>query len=300
MGLAKGMVRIINLMRNSYYKIIAFLPTKCVLHIEHLRAYKRILNLKEPKYFGEKIQWLKFYGNLGEYFKYVDKYEVRKYVAQKVGEKYLNELIGVFNTAEEIDFSKLPCKFVIKATHGSKYNLICKDKKHLDIENAKLIMNKWLVEDYSKLKREPQYSKIKPKLICETLLEDENGELKNYRIFCFDGKPKFIQPDLVTDSIISWNIFDVKWNKMDFYTPGYSISNKEILKPENLGEMLDIAKRLSEDFPFVRVDLYSVKNRVLFGELTYTPESGSKPFLPIKRDLEIASWINLEKYLKTE
>jgi uncharacterized protein YlbG (UPF0298 family) len=287
-------------MRNVYYKLLSTLPDKGALYIEHLRTYKRILNLRRPRYYGEKIQWMKLYGNLEEYRDYVDKFEVRKFIAKKIGESYLNELYGVYNLPEEIDFSQLPNKFVLKATHGSKLNLICIDKNKLNIEVAKGEMKKWLKVDFSKLKREPQYSKIKPRIICEKYLDDGTSELRDYKVFCFNGKPKMIEVISNRSTNLTCEQFDCNWVKFDVYQKEYSSTKQSTMKPDCLKEMLEVSQKLSSGIPFVRVDLYIVDNKIIFGELTFTPSGGSEAYLPLERDLEIASWINLEKYLKTE
>ena len=135
------------ILRRIYYSIIKFLPAKFVINIENILSYKRLFNKDTPQYFGEKIQWLKLYGNLEQYTDLVDKYKVREYIAKEIGEEYLIPLINIYNTPEEIDYNKLPNSFVLKVNHGSGYNIIVKDKSKIDISKINNQLNKWLKED---------------------------------------------------------------------------------------------------------------------------------------------------------
>lgn len=284
------------LLRTIYHKFLMVLPTRMVLELEHIRVYGKTLNLKEPMYYGEKIQWLKLYGNLQRYSQYVDKYEVRPYVAEKIGDKYLNELIGVYDDIEQINFDRLPDRFVLKVTHGSGYNIICKDKKNLNVQSVKNKLTKWLKEDYSNIKKEAQYSTVKPRIICEKYIEDGNDDLTDYKIFCFEGEPEFILVNSAISLDKTQDYFDKNWNRLNLSRKGYKWSKNNDSKPNCLIEMLDVAKKLSAEFPFVRVDLYVVEDKIIFGELTFTPAGGSSLFEPIEEDIKIASKINLDLY----
>ena len=179
------------ILRIIYYKILSFLPAKIVINIENIKAYRRLFNKKDVKYFGEKIQYLKLYGNLEKYNEYVDKYLVRKYVSNKIGEKYLIPLIGNYSIPEEIYYPNFPQKFVLKLNHGSGYNIIIKEKKKINTKKINKKLNKWLKEDYYKIKKEYQYKNVKKKIICEEFISDKNNELLDYKFFCFNGKIPF-------------------------------------------------------------------------------------------------------------
>lgn len=280
-----------------YRKFFRYLPFKSAIYIDFIRTQKKIPNLKKPKTFPEKIQWIKFNGNLNKYKDLVDKYSVREYIKNKIGIEYLNEIYGIYDNAEQIDFEILPNKFVIKLNNGSGYNFICKDKKSLDKKDLINKLNKWIKIDFYKEHKEVQYKGIESKLLIEKYMEDETGELRDYKVFCFDGKPKFIQVDTSRFTNHFQDMYDIQWNKINL-TFGYKSSNYIVEKPDKLKEMLYLSEKLSKDIPFVRVDFYYVNNKIYFGELTFTPQNGLISFEPKEKDLEIANMINLEKYLE--
>ena len=280
-------------LRQLYYKIISLLPDKLVINIENLMAYKKLVSKENPKYFGEKIQWLKMYGNLEKYNDYVDKYKVREYIKQKVGEEYLIPILGVYDTPDEIDYSKLPNQFVLKENHGSGYNIIVKDKDKLDINRTNKTLKKWLKEDYYKIKKEYQYKNVNKKIICEKFICDRNFQLLDYKFFCFDGKPLFVKVDFDRFTEHKVNFYDMNWKLLELGERGLKKYNKKISKPNNFEQMVKIAQKLSEDFQFVRVDLYNVDGKIYFGELTFTPASGRHPFEPLNKDLEISERVKI-------
>lgn len=277
-----------------YKKILRIFPEKMAVRIDYFRATGRILNLKRPIRFGEKIQWLKFYGDLERYTHLVDKYEVRKYIEDKIGKKYLNELYGIYANADEINFDELPQKFVLKATHGSGDNIIYNGNGYIDINKIRKVLNKSVKENFYYQCREPQYKNIKPRIICERYLEDEEGKLKDYKFFCFNGKVEFIE--VIYDRFYNLKkvFYDTDWNKLNLFPKRNRDIN--IKKPENLKEMIEVAQILSEEFHFVRVDLYSIKDKIYFGELTFTPGSGYTPFEPISEEIRIGDMLNLKRY----
>lgn len=284
------------ILKNTYRFILKRLPIKIVVYIENLRAYKRIIDLNNPLYFGEKIQWMKVYGNLERYGNLVDKYKVREYVSEKIGEKYLIKLIDVYDDVDSIDFDKLPNKFVLKGNHGSGYNIICSDKEELNMAKTKKKLNKWIREDYSEIKKEPQYKNVNRKIVCEEFLNDTNGQLLDYKFFCFDGKAEFIEVDFDRFGKHKMNFYDLNWNLMNIKKGKYDICDSNLQKPSNLKEMIDIANRLSQDLPFARIDLYLVDGKIYFGEITLTPAGGVTGFNPIEKDIEYSNKIILEKY----
>lgn len=284
-------------LKKIYRFIIKRLPAKLVLNIENLRGYKRLLKKNRIEYFGEKIQWIKLYGNLETYKDLVDKYRVREYVEKKIGKKYLTEIIKVYSSTNEINFEELPDRFVLKLNTGSGYNIICKDKEKINRKKVIKQLNNWLKEDYFKIKKEPQYKNIEKKIICEKYMENKKGELLDYKLFCFNGKAEFIEVDFDRFENHAMNFYDLKWNLMDLKKGKYPNYSGKLEKPENLNEMIEVAEKLSEELPFARIDLYDVDNKIYFGEITLTPAGGLTPFIPLDKDLLYAKKIKLEKYL---
>lgn len=285
-------------LKKIYRAIIKRLPTKIVLNIDNLRGYKRLLKKDRIEYFGEKIQWIKMHGNLEKYRNLVDKYKVREFVKQKIGEKYLTEILGVYKSTDEIDFDKLPKKFVLKLNTGSGYNIICTDKEKLNKRKTIKQLNKWLKEDYSKIKKEPQYKNIDKKIICEKYMEDKEENLLDYKFFCFSGKVEFIEVDFDRFKNHAMNFYDTKWKLLDLKKGKYPNYLGKLEKPINLDEMINIAEKLSCDLPFARIDLYDVDNKIYFGEITLTPAGGLTPFIPLSQDKKYAQKIDLKKYKK--
>jgi hypothetical protein len=232
-------------------------------------------NLNDPKEFMEKILWLKLYHYTENYGKYVDKFEVRNYIEEKIGEKYLNELIGVYSSASEINFNELPNQFVIKGTHGSGYNIIVKDKNELNITRTKKQINKFLSQNYYHKFRESIYKNVKPRIIIEKYISEiDNDSLIDYKFHCFHGQPKYVFVQKNKSENISKCFYDLNWNRVlpEKFIPAFSNSN--FTKPDNFEEMIQIAQKLSEGFIFLRVDLYSIGNKIIFGELTFFSNAG--------------------------
>ena len=259
-----------NYLRNIYWFILKILPINIVIQIENLFTYKRFFKNDRAEYFGEKIQWLKLYGNLEKYTNYVDKYKVRDYIKKKIGDDYLIPLLGVYDKVEDIPYNDLPAKFVIKGNHGSGYNLIIKEKEKTDFNKIKRILNKWLNEDYSKIKKENQYSHVQRKIIIEQYMSDKNDELIDYKFFCFNGKPEFVKVDFDRYTNHKANFYDMNWKLLDIKEKGYDNFEGEVSKPEEFEKMIEISKKLCEDFSFVRVDLYNLDGKIFFGELTFS------------------------------
>lgn len=278
-------------LRKIYYSILKFLPSKLVVNIENLRTYHRFLNKKNLEYFGEKIQWLKLYGYLEKYNNYVDKYLVRKFIKETIGEKYLIPLIDVYDNVNEINYDKLPNEFVFKLNHGSGYNIIVRDLKKENFVSINKKLKIWMKEDYYKIKKEYQYKNVKKKIICEKLISDSNGELLDYKFFCFDGKAEFVKVDFDRFGDHKVNFYDNNWKLIDMKETGYENYKIDCKKPQNFDKMLEIAEKLSKNFQFVRVDLYNVDGKIYFGELTFTPASGKHSFTPLDKDRKIAERI---------
>lgn len=259
------------------------------------------LNLKDPKTFNEKLQWLKLYYYDSELKKLVDKYEVRKIIEKKIGNEYLIPLLGgPWEKFEDIDFSDLPDSFVLKTTHDSGGVVICRDKETFEMSKAKEKINEHLKRKFFWLGREWTYKNIQPRIIAEKFMLDETGvELKDYKIFCFNGVPKVIQVDIGRFSDHRRNFYSTEWDYLGFTTNIHKNDpNIHIKKPEKLTKMLDIAMELSKDIPHVRVDLYYTADKIYFGEMTFFHGSGFEKFSPDKWDLILGEALELPKTMK--
>lgn len=251
------------------------------------------LDLENPKTYNEKLQWIKLYYKEKLIPKLVDKYSVREFVARRGLENILNEIYWYGFNPSEIPYEELPEKFVIKATHGSGFNLICNDKRQINPKKINSILEKWLNTDFIPAYGEWFYGIEKPRIIIEKYLEDVNGNIpEDYKIFCFDGEPKYIIVDTDRYSNHKRNIYDLEWNFYNDYTMGFP-NDKPIQKPEQLDLMLEYARILSKGFPHVRVDLYALDSQIYFGEMTFTNGSGFDRIKPDKFDIELGNLIKL-------
>ena len=262
---------------------------------------KEKLNLKQPKTFNEKLQWLKlyYYPNNDLVIKCADKYRVREYIKDKGYEDTLVPLIAVWDNTDDIDWNKLPKKFVLKCNHGCAYNLICNDKEKFDKQNAEKQLDKWLKEDFGAFNIELHYSKIKQhKIICEEFLGEN---LLDYKFFCFNGKTKFVyvSSDLIHDRQAKIGFFNLDGSKMELQRDDYE-NISSIKLPSFYNQMVDMASDLCKDFPFVRVDFFVTKNKYYFAELTFTPSACMMPFNPKKVDLEWGNLLNISNLIGNE
>mgnify|MGYP000925372840 CR=1 FL=1 len=276
------------------FKIFRILPDDVFLKIKFWLKMGKKLDLKNPKTFNEKLQWLKLYDRKPEYTPMVDKYQVRRYVADTIGEGHLIPLLGVYESFEQIDFKKLPSQFVLKCTHDSGGIILCKDKNKLNIKAARRKINKCLKRNFYYVGREWPYKNVKPRIICEKYMVDESGtELKDYKIFCFNGLPKIIQVDFDRFKAHKKNLYDTNWNYIPVSYNYQTDPSIIIKKPGNLEDMLKFAKILARSYPFVRVDFYSIYNELYFGEITFYPASGFGKFTPEKYDYILGDWLKL-------
>jgi len=279
-----------------------WMPDKMYLKIAMSQSLGYKINIDDPHTFNEKLQWLKLYDRKPIYTKLVDKYEVRSYVAEKLGEEYLVPLVGgPWNSVEEIDFDLLPNEFVLKTTHDSGGVVICRDKQSFDIEAAKAMLSKRLKQNFFWGGREWPYKNVQPRIIAEKYLVDENyAELRDYKFYCFGGEAKVMF--IVTDRMeknepTKFTFFDMDFNKLPFEQPGPS-DKRDMEKPRAFEEMKALARKLSQGFPQVRVDLYDVNGKIYFGELTFFDSSGGEHFEPHEWDEILGSWIELPEKTK--
>ena len=265
--------------RDTYRKLMAVISTfspRTTSKIYYRTKLKKKLNLDNPVTFNEKLMWLKHnkYENDDLIVRCADKYRVREYIKECGCEELLNELIGVYDNAKEIDFDKLPDKFVLKCNNAAGYNIICEDKKKLDIEKTRKQLNKWLKSNYWKFVAEMQYKKIDKKIVCEKYLDSKDGNaIEDYKIYCFNGKPKFCMVCIGRNlGRPKYYIMDRNWSLMRINPTGINApENFTIPKPKCIDQMYQYAEKLSKPFIFVRVDFYDYNDKPIFGELTFTP-----------------------------
>lgn len=267
------------------------------------RLYKanrgKTLDLENPRTFNEKLQWMKLYDHNPLYTVTSDKYAVRDYVKEKIGEEYLVPLIGVWDSPDDIDFDALPEQFVLKCNHNSGIGMcICKDKSKLDIEKVKKNLQKGLDQDFFLSCREWQYKNIKRRIICEEFLSElDKGDLVNYKIYCFDGEPKFFH---ISGNMAAHDhgkarlsFLSLDWEPLPFCREDYPTYEVLPEEPVNKDKMLELSRILSADFNFMRVDLYEINGKIYFSELTLDPCGGYNPFQPEEWDLKIGEMLTL-------
>lgn len=280
----------------QFEKIAPFVPDKLYLHIKYYLSMGKVLHLNNPQTFNEKIQWLKLYGRRPIDTILSDKYAVKEFIAKTIGSQYVIPLLGVWDRFEDIDFDKLPNQFVLKCTHDSGGIVVCKDKSTLDVEGARVLLTKGLKHDYYVYSREKAYKNIPRKIIAEEYKEDSiTKELRDYKFFCFDGVPKifFVASDRQNkEEETKFDFFDMEYNHLPF-TNGHPNSDVLPQKPLRFEEMKELAAKLSQGIPHVRVDFYEVNGQVFFGEMTYSHWGGMTPFNPEEWDRTIGGWIQL-------
>jgi|LSQX01.1.fsa_nt_gb hypothetical protein len=294
----ESIVKFYDGVKSVYYKYLV--SDEQLIRRKFKKRLGREVNLKNPVKYNDKIQWLKLNWYDPTATKCADKYEVREIIKEKIGEKYLNELIAVYESVEEIDIAKLPDKFVLKGTHGSGFNIICKDKSKMNWDEEFKKMRRWLRTNYYLQNREWVYKHIKPRIICEKYLVGEDGGLpKDYKFFCFDGIPKFMFLASDRGEETKFDFYDLDWNKIPV-SQYYPNSNYQNPRPEKLNEMIELAKELSEGFPHARVDFYVNNSNIIFGEITFFHFSGTKRFVPGKYDKIFGEYIDLSKIINKE
>lgn len=284
------------------YNISPILASKVLF----LFSMKKRLNLKNPKTFNEKIQWLKLYWQDPRVAKCADKYDLREYVESCGLEELLNPIYGIYTDVNNIDFDKLPKKFALKGTHGCGYNLICTDKEKLNINETREIAKRWMKSRYAYVAAEIQYDKMTPKIIIEKFIDGIDGNVvTDYKIFCFNGKPTIT---MVCEGrgecerakyYFYDNFWEVKPYNKDSTELIKSGRKKHADKPKSFDNMIKYAEILSKPFPFVRVDFYDVNGKPILGEMTFTPCGGIDSRLNPEVDILMGNLINLpDKYIK--
>lgn len=289
-------------LRHKILKLLLFIPDKLMLRMQYGIKLRRNINLSDPKRFTEKLQLYKLYYRNPVLPVCVDKYRVREFIKEKGLEASLPLLYGVYEKGEDIDFDKLPERFVIKTNDGTGGNniIICRDKKELDIPSTVKKLDSWLDLKSVNAGREWAYTGIpKSVIIIEEYLENsENPDagLEDYKIFCFDGEPYCIVHDGERYIGHKRNFYDLDWHNLHIGSDCESFGN-DAPRPDTLGEMLHVARVLSSGFPFVRVDLYSVGGKVYFGEMTFYPWSGYVQYDPDEFDFRLGSRFDVSSFM---
>lgn len=289
-----------------YHKLIAlkewiiscfFFSPKIISKIRYKQVMGRKLNLKNPQEFNEKLMWLK----LNRYYKNplvtqcADKVRVREYVEQCGCKELLIDCLGVYETADEIPWEKLPQQFVLKCNHGAGYNIVCDDKSKLDIETSKKKLSEWLKTDYSLFHAEVQYHDIKPLIICEKYLQPLSGLLPDdYKVYCFNGKAECVMVCQGRETGHgNFYFFDKNWTFLDWVTGESKELAEKIARPVCLEQLWLYAEKLSKGFPFVRVDFYVLDDKVYFGEMTFTPHGCTDPDYTEEGNRELSNMLKL-------
>lgn len=281
----------------QYLGFTKLLSDECYLKLMYKAYVGKSLNIKKPVTFSEKIQWLKLYNRNYKFNDMVDKYNSKKYVSDIIGEQYIIPTIGVWDSFDEINFEILPEQFVLKCTHDSHSVYICKNKNSFNIHEAKKIIDKGLNRNGYDYGREWPYKNVKPRIIVEKYMENNNStDLIDYKFFCFDGRPFLCQVFNNRRTNETIDFFDMNWNHIVLqgiakpYKPFY---DKEISKPLTFENMKKFAAILSRGIPFLRVDFYEIDGHLYYGELTFFPASGFGEFQPDEWNYELGNLIVL-------
>lgn len=254
------------------------------------------LNLNNPQTFNEKLQWLKIHDRNYQYTNLVDKIEAKKIVGKVIGEEYIIPTLEICDSFDEIDWEKLPNRFIIKCNHNSGGVIVVNDKKDLDKDSLRTHFNKLLKKNYYYNGREYPYKNIKPKIMIEENIQNANTkkQIDDYKLMCFNGKVKcsFVCSNRDSKEGLCVNFYDEDWNPMPFERH-YPKNKREFPKPKEYNKMVELAEKLSKNIPFVRVDFYVVNDKIYFGELTFYPGSGMEEFTPDEWDYILGTWLDI-------
>ena len=253
---------------------------------------RKRLNLDDPVTFNEKLQWLKLHDRNPAYTAYVDKYEVRAFIARTIGDQYLTRLLHVFDTAVEIDWDTLPHRFVLKCTHGSGFNIICRDKAAFDARTSRKKLTKWLGQHWYSYGREWPYKNIRPRIVCEEFISDNGNTPDDYKVLCFNGKARLIVVIEDRYGQHTEDFYDTDWNRR-ILSQGRKAASHVKAKPLQLDEMIRLSELLATGIRHVRVDWFIVNQRLYFGEMTFYDGSGFVPFSNEMDDRLLGSWLDL-------
>ncbi|MBQ7111381.1 MAG: hypothetical protein IJO06_09170 [Thermoguttaceae bacterium] len=287
----------------SLYRFLDLLPDKWVVCLQYMATLNRFPNLKKPKRFTEKLQWYKLNYRVPLMTQCADKFRVRDYLRAKGYEEYVAKLYQACDVFEEIDFSSLPDEFVIKANNGCGTNIFVTDKSKLDLPALAREVASWGKVNTISVGREWAYTNIVPKIVVEELLvsfdDTQQNDLNDYKVLCFNGEPKVVWADVDRHIDHRRNFYDLEWNDL-YVLSDCPNAEQPIPKPFGLEKMLEIAKDIASDFPFVRVDFYSVNQKVYIGELTFYPWSGCVQYQPDEFDFRLGGYFTLPPVTRSD
>jgi hypothetical protein len=274
-------------------KLLAGLDDKSFSKLQYFRNHLRFPNLVTPVGFNEKIIWLKLHYRDPLLQVCADKLQVRDYVAETLDASFLIPLAAVWESPDGIDEATIPDNCVLKATHGSGWNIISRKSDKIDFAAAKKQLKQWLAMDFYEVGREWSYKGLPPRVLCESFLSGPDGESPwDYKLFCYHGKPRFVQVDYNRFGKHTRALYDINWKRLDCSLE-YPAPRFNTARPETLGLMLEASRKLSQPFPFCRVDFYEVSGRVYFGEITFYPGKGVERFRPRVYDYVFGSPLNV-------
>lgn len=271
------------------YKICPITTSK----IRYYKSRKRHLNLKNPQLLSEKLMYINLYMDDSFATDLTDKYKVRDYIKKEGYKDLLVELLGVYNSVEEINFDELPNEFVLKCTHGCGYNIVCKNKENFNIVEAKKKLNRWMHDNYAYFNIEKHYESIKPRIICEKYIgELDSGLPIDYKLFCINGKVVLTQ--CCTDRLSGLKLayYDLDWIQLDYSCRDID-KGLNIERPINYEEMKKVATKLSKPFDFIRVDFYEIKGKLYIGELTFTPAACNLSYLNLEAEEKLGNILKI-------
>lgn len=288
-------IHINNLISRTLKKYNRILPDKLYLTLLYRLTFKKVISWSKPLTFNEKLNWLKINFKDEKCIRVVDKSTVKGYVSSVIGNEYIIPTYKEWDNPNDISLDELPERFVLKTNHDSGTVIVCNNKKTLDLEAVKISLQKALNTDFSRTFREWPYQFVRRKIIAEQFLEADNqGDLRDYKFFCFNGEPKFLKVDFNRNVKHRANYYSLTWQLLSFgeaiCPPDY---NCIIQQPKNFDLMVVLARKLSLGFPFVRIDFYNIDGKIYFGEMTLFPAAGFGRFIPDSADLEIGHLLDL-------
>lgn len=278
-----------------------WVPDSLYLKVLYRVIMGRKLNLKNPKEYNEKLQWLKLNDRKPEYSTMVDKYEVRGYIADLLGDKYLIPCLGIYDSVDDIDIDALPDRFVLKCTHDSGSVEICKDKSSFDIEGARHRLSQAMKRNYYATYREWPYKSVKPRIIAEGYLEGDGGDLKDYKVMCFNGEAKIIEVHenrFVEGKVHTQTFYDREWNIVPLTQVETVTVDRPGERPRQLDEILRLSELIAKDMYHARIDWYIEGDKIYFGEITFFDGSGFESFSTPEMERMLGDMINLPEKWK--
>ena len=288
------------LLKELYTDLFKWMPDRAYISMSYLIKTHSFMHWSNPVSFSEKLQWLKVNNRNPIYSKLVDKYEVKEFISETIGQQYAIPTLAVWNNVEEIDFNLLPQAFVLKCTHDSGSVIICKNKEFFDYEQAKKKLNHHLKRNLYYLSREWPYKNVIPRIIAEPLLQTEDGTpISDYKIFCFNGEPKIVYVTFGrgSEEKMKINYYDLSWNKLNLRHLNYDNYQGSFTPPESFANMLYLARELSKGFTFIRIDFYDIDGKIYVGEMTFYPDGGwgFHKSTPRSMDIQLGNMIDIPK-----